>query len=84
MQALKRGVREKVQLASKFGIIYDGGVRDACGDPAYLRATCEESLKRLEDDCIDLYYLHRIDTRVPIEVTVCALYFCHSLGISSV
>ena len=32
----------------------------------------EASLKRLEVDCIDLYYQHRIDTRVPIEVTVCA------------
>ena len=84
MQALKGGVREKVQLASKFGVIYDGGVRDACGDPAYVRATCEASLKRLQVDCIDLYYQHRIDTRVPIEVTVCALFFRYFLGLSSV
>ncbi|CAA3027928.1 auxin-induced PCNT115-like [Olea europaea subsp. europaea] len=39
------------------------------GDPAYVRAACEASLKRLDIDCIDLYYQHRIDTRVPIEVT---------------
>ncbi|RVW82578.1 putative aldo-keto reductase 2 [Vitis vinifera] len=39
------------------------------GDPAYVRAACEGSLKRLEVDCIDLYYQHRIDTRLPIEVT---------------
>ncbi|KAL0366642.1 UNVERIFIED_CONTAM: putative aldo-keto reductase 4 [Sesamum radiatum] len=40
------------------------------GDPAYVRAACEASLKRLDIDCIDLYYVHRIDTRVPIEVTM--------------
>nr|CAN69645.1 hypothetical protein VITISV_016804 [Vitis vinifera] len=71
-KALKGGVREKVELASKFGIIYADGKRDVRGDPAYVRAACEASLKRLEVDCIDLYYQHRIDTRVPIEVTVCA------------
>ncbi|KAL6342447.1 hypothetical protein AAG906_011137 [Vitis piasezkii] len=57
-KALKGGAREKVELATKFGIIYEDG------------ACCEASLKRLEVDCIDLYYQHRIDTRVPIEVTV--------------
>ncbi|KAJ9701282.1 hypothetical protein PVL29_006570 [Vitis rotundifolia] len=67
-KALKGGVREKVELASKFGIIY--GKRDVRGDPAHVRAACEASLKRLEVDCIDLYYQHRIDTRVPIEVTI--------------
>ncbi|KAG9128933.1 hypothetical protein Leryth_009667 [Lithospermum erythrorhizon] len=35
-----------------------------------MRAACEGSLKRLDVDCIDLYYQHRIDTRVPIEVTM--------------
>ncbi|KAL6344127.1 hypothetical protein AAG906_029795 [Vitis piasezkii] len=69
-KALKGGAREKVELATKFGVIYEDRVRDARGDPAYVRACCEASLKRLEVDCIDLYYQHRIDTRVPIEVTV--------------
>lgn len=41
------------------------------GDPTYVRTACEASLKRLDIDYIDLYYAHRIDTRVPIEVTVC-------------
>ncbi|KAJ9701268.1 hypothetical protein PVL29_006562 [Vitis rotundifolia] len=69
-KALKGGVREKVELATKFGVIIcENRVGDARGDPAYVRATCEASLKRLEVDCIDLYYQHRIDTRVPIEVT---------------
>ncbi|XP_010244073.1 PREDICTED: probable aldo-keto reductase 2 [Nelumbo nucifera] len=69
-KALK-GVREKVELATKFGIrgIVDGRM-DVCGDPAYVRASCEASLKRLDVDCIDLYYQHRIDTKIPIEVTM--------------
>ncbi|RLM74786.1 putative aldo-keto reductase 2 [Panicum miliaceum] len=66
------GVREKVQLATKFGIRLDAddGTREIRGDPAYVRAACEGSLKRLGVDCINLYYQHRIDIRVPIEVTV--------------
>ena len=71
-KALQGGVREKVQLATKFGIRLsaDDGTREIRGDPAYVRAACEGSLKRLGVDCIDLYYQHRIDTRVPIEITV--------------
>ncbi|KAM7461340.1 hypothetical protein LguiA_029461 [Lonicera macranthoides] len=69
-KALKGGFREKVQLASKFGISWKDGAMTVCGDPAYVRSCCEASLKRLEIDCIDLYYAHRIDTRVPIEVTM--------------
>ncbi|GMY32170.1 aldo-keto reductase yakc, partial [Fagus crenata] len=68
-KALKGGVREKVELATKFGIRSVDGKWDFCGDPAYVRAACEASLKRLDIDCIDLYYQHRIDTRLPIEVT---------------
>ncbi|KAJ7979114.1 Aldo-keto reductase [Quillaja saponaria] len=62
--------REKVELATKFGIVIAGDKVDVRGDPVYVRASCEGSLKRLEVDCIDLYYQHRIDTRVPIEVTI--------------
>ncbi|XVE81184.1 hypothetical protein DITRI_Ditri15bG0042500 [Diplodiscus trichospermus] len=69
-KALKDGFRDRVQLATKFGIDYTEGKRDIRGDPAYVRVACEGSLKRLGADCIDLYYQHRIDTRVPIEVTV--------------
>ena len=69
MQALK-GIREKVELATKFGFKNEGGVREICGDPAYVRSACEASLQRLDVDCIDLYYQHRIDTRLPIEITV--------------
>ncbi|CAN8245010.1 unnamed protein product [Cochlearia groenlandica] len=69
-KALKDGFREKVELATKFGVSYAEGKREIKGDPAYVRAACEASLKRLDVDCIDLYYQHRIDTRVPIEITM--------------
>ena len=67
VQALQGGMREKVELATKFGVVSFTEIR---GDPAHVRAACEGSLKRLGIDCIDLYYQHRIDTRVPIEVTM--------------
>lgn len=63
-------MREKAEVATKFGIKLDGWNMEIVGDPAYVRAACEASLKRLDVDCIDLYYQHRIDTRLPIEVTV--------------
>ncbi|KAJ1270271.1 hypothetical protein BS78_06G041500 [Paspalum vaginatum] len=69
-KALQGGVREKVELATKFGISFADGKREVRGDPAYVRAACESSLERLGIDCIDLYYQHRIDKRVPIEVTI--------------
>ncbi|XP_009631779.1 auxin-induced protein PCNT115-like [Nicotiana tomentosiformis] len=69
-KALKGGMRERVELATKFGAIFAVGKIKVCGEPAYVRAACEASLKRLDVDCIDLYYQHRIDTRVPIEVTI--------------
>ncbi|KAF3631442.1 putative aldo-keto reductase 2 [Capsicum annuum] len=74
-KALKGGMRERVVLATKFGIVLGDkkkaeGKREVHGDTAYVRAACEASLKRLDVDCIDLYYQHRVDTRVPIEITV--------------
>ena len=70
LQALK-GIREKVQLATKFANFFDEkGNFDVRGDPEYVRQACEASLKRLDVDYIDLYYQHRVDTKVPIEITV--------------
>ncbi|KAL8486955.1 hypothetical protein ACS0TY_023591 [Phlomoides rotata] len=69
-KALKGGFREKVQIATKFAATYENGEMAIRGDPAYVREACEGSLKRLDIDYIDLYYVHRIDTRVPIEVTM--------------
>ncbi|KAK7817332.1 probable aldo-keto reductase 2 [Quercus suber] len=69
-KAMKGGVREKVELATKFGISFADGKMEIHGDPAYVRAACEASLKRLDIDCIDLYYQHRVDNSLPIEVTI--------------
>ncbi|GMP54316.1 hypothetical protein CsSME_00019527 [Camellia sinensis var. sinensis] len=69
-KALKGGMRDNVELASKFGIIYADGKTEIRGDSGYVRVACEASLKRLDMDCIDLYYQHQIDARVPIEITM--------------
>jgi aryl-alcohol dehydrogenase-like predicted oxidoreductase len=69
-KALKGLNRENVQIATKFGITSKDGKMEIRGDSTYVRAACEASLKRLDIDYIDLYYAHRIDTRVPIEVTM--------------
>ncbi len=72
-QALKQLPREKIQLATKFGIARldsDPKIATFCGSPEYVRACCEASLKRLDVEYIDLYCQHRIDTSVPIEDTV--------------
>lgn len=71
-KALKGIEREKVQVATKFGIKFGATLVDAevHGEPEYVRACCEASLKRLDVDYIDLYYVHRIDTKVPIEITM--------------
>lgn len=71
-----RGMREKVFLATKFGIVRsktDPAVRGVNGSPEYVRSACEASLKRLNVEAIDLYYQHRVDPKVPIEETVGAM-----------
>ncbi|MGD0483155.1 MAG: aldo/keto reductase [Gemmatimonadales bacterium] len=71
-----RGRRDRVVLATKFGIVRsatDPSVRGVNGRPEYVRQSCEGSLKRLGTDHIDLYYQHRVDTMVPIEDTVGAM-----------
>ena len=67
--------REKVVLASKFGIQRgrDGAWLGTSGSPQYVKACCEASLKRLNTDYIDLYYQHRPDPKVPIQETVGAM-----------
>lgn len=71
-----RARRDEVVLATKCGIVldpdvgYPGGVN---GTPDYIRASADASLERLGIDVIDLYYLHRVDTTVPIEESVGAL-----------
>ncbi|XAR49054.1 Perakine reductase [Bertholletia excelsa] len=70
-KAIKQLPREKVQIASKFGMIVpDGGEIVTKGTPDYVRQCCEASLKRLDLDYIDLYFQHRVDLSVPVEDTV--------------
>jgi aryl-alcohol dehydrogenase-like predicted oxidoreductase len=67
------GYRDEVVLATKFGIVARDGTRGVDGSPEHAREACEASLGRLGVDHIDLYYLHRPDTTVPIEDTVGAM-----------
>ena len=61
-------------IATKGGSTRGGpGQWGADGHPRHLRAACEGSLKRLRLDCIDLYQLHTVDPRIPIEESVGAL-----------
>lgn len=64
-----------VFLATKFGIVREKGKyeRTICGRPEYVKQACENSLRRLKREVIDLYYVHRIDTSVPIEDTIGAM-----------
>ncbi len=71
-----KGKRDKVVLATKFGILRDPKnptTRGVSGKPEYVRQSCEGSLRRLDVDTIDLYYLHRVDPKTPIEETVGAM-----------
>lgn len=73
-EALK-GRRERVTLATKFGIsrAETGEWLGIKGGADYVRAACDASLKRLGTDHIDLYYQHRVDPDTPIEETVGAM-----------
>ena len=71
-----KGRRGEVVLTTKFGNLRgqpwaDG--REVEGKPEYVAWACDNSLRRLETDYIDLYYLHRVDPKVPIEDTVGAM-----------
>jgi aryl-alcohol dehydrogenase-like predicted oxidoreductase len=70
-----RDKRDKVVLATKFGNVRgkDGSFLGINGRPDYVRRCCDESLKRLGVDVIDLYYQHRVDPDTPIEETVGAM-----------
>jgi aryl-alcohol dehydrogenase-like predicted oxidoreductase len=68
-----KGRRSAFFLASKTGIFVDGEKRRIDCRPEMIKAACEESLKQLQTDHIDLYYLHRRDFTVPIEESVGAL-----------
>jgi aryl-alcohol dehydrogenase-like predicted oxidoreductase len=70
-----RDRREQIVLATKCGYVPGppGGSLGLDGSPAHIRAACEASLRRLGTSFIDLYYLHRVDPRTPIEESVRAM-----------
>jgi aryl-alcohol dehydrogenase-like predicted oxidoreductase len=70
-----RGLRGRVVIATKFGYVRDGSGawKGVSGRPEYVADRCDDSLRRLSVDCIDLYYQHRVDPEVPIEETVGAM-----------
>lgn len=70
-----KGKRDRVFLATKFGIIRgsDPLKRGVDGRPEYVKSACEASLQRLGSGHIDLFYQHRVDPKTPIEETVGAL-----------
>jgi aryl-alcohol dehydrogenase-like predicted oxidoreductase len=70
-----RGRRDEAIVATKFGFVQQlpGREEQIDGSPKHVREACDASLRRLGIDAIDLYYLHRVDARVPIEETVGAM-----------
>jgi len=66
--------RDEYVLASKCGIVKNNSGGSALdGRADVIRQTCEDSLRRLQTEVIDLYYLHRLDPKIPIEESVGAL-----------
>jgi aryl-alcohol dehydrogenase-like predicted oxidoreductase len=59
--------RDQLIIATKCGLV---GIGKVDASPQYIKKACEQSLKRLGIECIDLYYLHRADKNVPIEDSV--------------
>lgn len=66
--------RDDFCLASKCGMFKDEtGKKSVDGRPSVIKRTCEDALRRLNTDVIDLYYLHRWDKRIPIEESIGAM-----------
>ena len=72
-----KGRRDKALIASKFGVVRDpdgppGSTydRELDNSPTYMRRCLEDSLRRLGTDYLDLYYIHRLDPKVPVEDTI--------------
>jgi len=69
----KTGKRDEIFLATKFGLGHGEPDRIVKADPEYVHEAFNKSLSRLGVDYVDLYYLHRADSTVPIEHTVAAM-----------
>jgi len=64
-----QGKREQYTIATKCGVVFKEGQMAYDGSRQHVREACEASLKRLGIDCIDLYYLHRVDPNTPVTET---------------
>jgi aryl-alcohol dehydrogenase-like predicted oxidoreductase len=64
-----QSVRDDVVIATKFGfdVTAQGERRGLSSRPEHIKQVCDQSLRRLRTDCIDLFYQHRVDPMVPIE-----------------
>src|SRR3954468_16823791 len=67
------GRRDEVVIATKFGNRRNERLRWIDNSPEWIRQACEDSLRRLGVDVIDLYYMHRRDPKVPVEESVGAM-----------
>ena len=67
-QALSIYPRDSYQIATKCGIKVIDGKQVLDARPEVIRTSLSESLKRLKTDYVDLYYLHRVDPKTPIEL----------------
>lgn len=68
-----KGMSDEVRIATKFGIVRQPGggySRGLNNSPRYIRKACEDSLRRLRREAIDLYYIHRLDPNIAIEESV--------------
>ncbi|MBS1551565.1 MAG: aldo/keto reductase [Bacteroidetes bacterium] len=70
-----KGKREKFIVATKTGVEVDddGNFKGVNGSPDYIKKAIDRSLKHLETDYVDLYYIHRIDPNIPVEETIGAM-----------
>ncbi|KAL2870337.1 putative aldo-keto reductase (AKR13) [Aspergillus lucknowensis] len=69
----RTGKRDQIFLATKFGFVKGSKTFEVNSSASYCKEACEESLKRLGVDYIDLYYLHSANPEIPIEETMRAL-----------
>lgn len=70
-----KGKREKFIIATKTGVEVDddGNYKGVNGSPDYIKKAIDRSLKHLDTEYVDLYYIHRIDPKIPIEETIGAM-----------